>query len=80
MENEGKGEGCGKGGVVGWEEAKEPASQYARICQNYPLAIYPLVCSLNRALVKSEFLRLQDALKISAVSSVSPNKVFTLIC
>ena len=30
-------EGGGEGG-----QAKEPASQCARICQNYPLAIYPL--------------------------------------
>ena len=28
---------------VGWGQTKEPASQCARFCQNYPLAIYPLV-------------------------------------
>ena len=42
VENEGKGEGGGEGGV-GWGQAEEPASQCARVCQTYPLAIYPLV-------------------------------------
>ena len=42
VENEGKGEGWGGvGGGVGWGQAKEPASPCARVCQNYPLAIYP---------------------------------------
>ena len=39
VENEGKGEGHGEGGV--WEQAKEPASQCARVCQNCALANYP---------------------------------------
>ena len=47
MENEGQGEGAGDGRGVGWEPAKEPAklpfSKCARVCQNYPLANYPLV-------------------------------------
>ena len=35
------GEGLGWGGLgVGWGQAKEPASQYARVCQNDPLAYY----------------------------------------
>ena len=43
MENERK-RGRGWGGwAVGWGPAKELASQCARVCQNYPLAIYPLV-------------------------------------
>ena len=33
--NEGNGEGCGEGG--GWGQAKQPASQCARLCQDYPL-------------------------------------------
>ena len=46
--NRGRGEGGGEGGGVGWGQAKEPASQCARVCQNYPVAIYPLYCfSLN---------------------------------
>ena len=28
---------------AGWGQAKEPASQFASVCQNYPLANYPLV-------------------------------------
>ena len=43
VENKGKGEWGGGWGGVGWGPAKEPASQCARVCQNYPLAIYPLV-------------------------------------
>ena len=37
-------------GRVGREggAAKEPASQCARVCQNYPLAIYPLVSRETR--------------------------------
>ena len=42
VENEGKGEGSGEGGV-GWGQAKEPASQCTRVCQNYPLANYPII-------------------------------------
>ena len=38
VENEGKGE---RGGRVGLGQSKEPASQHARVCQNYPLANYP---------------------------------------
>ena len=34
----------GKGwGGVGWGPAKEPASQCARVCGNYPVVNYPLV-------------------------------------
>ena len=33
----------GEGRAVGWGPAKEAASQCARVCQNYPLANYPLV-------------------------------------
>ena len=40
VEEEGKGEG---GGEAVWGPAKELASQCARVCQNYPLANYPLV-------------------------------------
>ena len=37
VENEGKGEGVGSvGGWGGDRQAKEPASQCARVCQNYP--------------------------------------------
>ena len=39
-ENEGKGGGGGEGEGVGSGPAKEPASQCARVCQNYPLAIH----------------------------------------
>ena len=42
VENEGSVVGGGFGGEGGWEQAKELASQCARICQNYPLAIYLL--------------------------------------
>ena len=54
VENEGKGEGGGEGGGVGWGQAKEPASQCARICQNYPLAKYPLVSSEKRKRVNCQ--------------------------
>ena len=43
VENEEKGKGVGRVAGVGWGQVKEPASQCARVCQNYPLAIYPLV-------------------------------------
>ena len=47
VERGGQGEGVGREGVGrvggGWGQAKEPASQCARVCQNYLLAIYPLV-------------------------------------
>ena len=43
LEIEGKWGGHQEGGGVGWGQAKELASQCARVCQNYPLAIYPLV-------------------------------------
>ena len=36
-----EGEGGWGGWGVRWGPAKEPASQCARICQNYPLASYP---------------------------------------
>ena len=36
--NKGKGEGGGDGGGAGWGQAKEPASQCARVCQDYLLA------------------------------------------
>ena len=39
VEKKGKGEGVG----LGSGQAKEPASQCARVCENYPLANYPLV-------------------------------------
>ena len=39
VDTEGKGGGWG----LGWGQAKEPTSQCARVCQNYPLANYPLV-------------------------------------
>ena len=38
-----KGKGSGEGRGVVWELAKEPASQCACVCQNYPLTNYPLV-------------------------------------
>ena len=41
VENEGKGELGGEGGGGGVGQAKEPASQCARVCQSYPLANYP---------------------------------------
>ena len=53
LENKGKGEGEPGGWGVGWGPAKEPASQCARVCQNYPLAIYPLVSLLWGALAHS---------------------------
>ena len=40
----GKGGRGRAGGGVGWGLVKEPASQCARVCQDYPLANYPLVC------------------------------------
>ena len=40
VENEGKGK-VGRVEGVGWGQAKEPASQCARVCPNCPLAIYP---------------------------------------
>ena len=43
LENEGQGEGGGEVEGAGWGQAKKPASQCARVCQNYPLAIYLLV-------------------------------------
>ena len=48
MEDEGKEEGGRESGVVGWGEAKQKASQCAHVCQNYPLAIYPLVSPRNQ--------------------------------
>ena len=44
VEKRGKGKGGGRWGV-GWGKAKGPASQCARVCQNYGLANYPLVLS-----------------------------------
>ena len=42
MEKKGKG-GRGWGGLgVGWGQTKELANRCARVCQNYPLAIYSL--------------------------------------
>ena len=49
MENEGQGERGGGGLGVGWELGKEPASQCARVCQNYPLANYPLAFSQSHS-------------------------------
>ena len=37
------GEGVGRTGGVEWGQAQEPASQCARVCQNYPLGNYHLV-------------------------------------
>ena len=54
VEYEGKGEGVGRVGV-GWGQAKEPASQCARLCQNYPLAIYPLVSPRKNPLLNKSF-------------------------
>ena len=43
-----------EGAGAGWGQAQEPASQCARVCQNYPLAIYPVVSSRR----KSDFCRI----------------------
>ena len=42
IREKGRGEGGGWW-VVGWGQPKELASQCTRVCQNYPLANYPLV-------------------------------------
>ena len=52
---EGNREGSGEWRGVGWGQAKEPASRRARVCQNYPLAIYPLVSPQSCNFVR-EFL------------------------
>ena len=41
VKNKGQREGGGEG-AVGWGQAKEPAIECARVCQNYPLENYPL--------------------------------------
>ena len=43
VENMGNGDTGWGGWGVGWGLAKEPASQCARVCRNYPLANYPVV-------------------------------------
>ena len=43
VENKRKGKGGGEGGGVGWGQTKEQASRCAHVCQNYPLAVCPLV-------------------------------------
>ena len=42
VEIEGKGEWGWEGSGAGWGHAKELASQCVQVCQNYPLANYPL--------------------------------------
>ena len=65
-ENEGKGEGGGEEGWVGWGQAKEPASQCIRVCQNYPLAICLLVSH------RSFFSTLVPAMPSLGVPSMEP--------
>ena len=54
VETEGKGKGVGRVGG-GWEQAKEPASQCARVCRNYALANYPLVSPRIPKLQRCDF-------------------------
>ena len=89
MEDEGKGEGGGKGGWWGGGLAKEPASQCARVCQNYPSVNYSLVsprvqeafcfvfCFLAKKKQNTEFTKLSSVWTPRNVLA-SPSVTFVL--
>ena len=55
-------ESKGKGWGGGWGQAMEPASPCARVCQNYPLANYPLV---SPRLEKNQIADVDDLISIA---------------